>query len=735
MLERVCLLLVLLLSATGMAAADTGFAPAAQHKALGVRLIEPFDYRGVALNDGPLLRQVMEVRDCYLRVPNDDYLKGFRQRAGRPAPGADLGGWYTPGTFHVFGQVLSGLARMHAATGDEACREKLNSLIKEWSLCIEPDGYFYSTRPPAPPHYIYEKMVGGLLDAHVYGRNEEALALLDRITDWAEKNLDHSNPYVFNTLAGITEWYTLSENLYRTYLVTGQARYRDYAWTWEYTNYWNLFAEPGKDIFKPSPGYHAYSHVNTLSGAAAAYAVTGQRRYLDIIRNAYDYLQAHQVYATGGYGPGERMVPEPLLLEYLDTMENHWETQCCSWAAFKLAKYLMSFTGDACYGDWIERLLINGIGATLPMSADGRVMYYAGHSLSGACKAHNMPPWACCAGTRIQAVADYDDLIFFKDQDSLYVNIFTPATVNWAHGKTLVTLRQETRCPESDEVVMRLSLPRADTFALKLRQPGWLAGPMEVWVNDKVVEIDTTAKHWAAIRRKWRDGDRLSVRLPMRLAAERFPAAATNTFPAAIVYGPTVLACRSPEGNPVSALNFTNLAADLVPSPGEPLNFHLASMSNVLFRPYYQFRERERYYIYFDPERPWTRVPLRDLKFSPGWSLILTEDMQITTNAGAYVEHTFTGTRVRWVGRKFDDAGQCEVNIDGKKVATVDQYDPVRDTPFRYEICDLSAGQHTIRLTLLADKNPASRNRYANITGFDVVRPFAGSTLAPPRAP
>jgi uncharacterized protein len=699
--------------------------PAGEVRPLGAKAIQPFDYEGVTLNDGPLLRQVLEVRDCYLWVPNDDYLKGFRQRAGKPAPGTDLGGWYTPGTFHVFGQVLSGLARMYAATGDPACRDKLNALVREWSLCIEPDGYFYSSKPPSPPHYIYEKMAGALLDAHHYGANSYALAHLDRITTWAEKNLDHSNPYVFNTLAGITEWYTLSENLYRAYLVTGQPRYRDYAQTWEYTNYWNLFAEPGKNIFKPSPGYHAYSHVNTLSGAAAAYLATGAGRYLDIIRNAYDYLQAHQVYATGGYGPGERIVPDPLLVEYLDTMENHWETQCCSWAAFKLAKYLMSFTGDARYGDWIERLVINGIGASLPMAADGRVMYYAGHGLSGACKTHNMPPWACCAGTRIQAVADYDDLIFFKDSNSLYVNLFTPATVSWPHGKTRVTLQQETRFPESDEVILRLSLSRADTFALKLRRPAWLAGPMEVWVNGKALSAESDGKHWGVIRRKWRDGDRLKVRLPRRLVAERFPACSTNAFPAAIVCGPVVLACRSPEGNPVSAINFANLATDLVPSPGEPLTLHLAGASNVLFRPYYEFKEGERYYVYFDPSRPWTRVPLRELKFSLGWSLNLTEDMQITTNVGAYVEHTFTGTRVRWVGRKFDDAGRCEVSIDGKTVAMVDQYDPVRDTPFHYEVRDLSAGQHTVRLTLLAEKNPASKNRYANITGFDVVRPLA----------
>jgi hypothetical protein len=697
---------------------------AAEVQPLGARVIEPFDYQGVSLDDGPLLRQVLEVRDDYLRVPNDDYLKGFRQRAGKPAPGADLGGWYTPGTFHVFGQVLSGLARMHAATEDEVCRQKLNALIHEWSLCIEPDGYFYSTKPPCPAHYIYEKMVGGLLDAHLYGRNPEALALLSRITDWAEKNLDHSNQYRFNTLAGITEWYTLSENLYRAYLVTGQSRYRDYAKTWEYPNYWNLFAEPGKDIFGPSPGYHAYSHVNTLSGAAAAYAVTGERRYLDIICNAYDYLQAHQVYATGGYGPGERMVPDPLLVDYLDSMENHWETQCCSWAAFKLAKYLMSFTGEARYGDWMERLLINGIGASLPMSADGKVMYYARYGLSGACKTHNMPAWACCAGTRIQAVTDYHDLVFFKDTNSLYVNIFTPATVTWDHGKTRVTLRQETRFPESEETIMRLSLSRADKFALKLRQPAWLAGSMEVKVNNQTMHPNRDAKHWLVIQRKWHDGDQLSVRLPMHLAAERFPAASTASFPAAIVYGPTVLACRSPEGNPVSRINFAELEANLVPAPGEPLTFHLASEPNLLFRPFFQFKEGERYFIYFDPKHPWTRLALRDLKFSPGWSLNLTEDMQITTNVGAFVEHTFTGSSVRWLGRKFDDAGICEVSVDGKTVTKVDQYDPVRDTPFRYELRDLLPGQHTIRLTLLAEKNPASKDRFVNITAFDIVWPL-----------
>jgi hypothetical protein len=72
----------------------------------------------VTLDDGPPRRQCDEVRDCDLRIPNDSLLKGLRARAGHPAPGVDLGGWHGSDMFHVFGQILPGLARLYAATGD-----------------------------------------------------------------------------------------------------------------------------------------------------------------------------------------------------------------------------------------------------------------------------------------------------------------------------------------------------------------------------------------------------------------------------------------------------------------------------------------------------------------------------------------------------------------------------------------------------------------------------------------
>jgi hypothetical protein len=60
---------------------------------------------------------------------------------------------------------------------------------------------------------------------------------------------------------------------------------------------------------------------------------------------------------------------------------------------------------------------------------------------------------------------------------------------------------------------------------------------------------------------------------------------------------------RSLDGNPSAKIDFDNLEESLVPSPGEPLTYHLAADQNVLVRPFYAFKEGEEYFIYFDPSK------------------------------------------------------------------------------------------------------------------------------------
>lgn len=59
------------------------------------------------------------------------------------------------------------------------------------------------------------------------------------------------------------------------------------------------------------------------------------------------------------------------------------EVSCCSWAVFKLTRYLMELTGEARYGGWAEKLLYNGCGGQPSITQDGKVMYYADYFING----------------------------------------------------------------------------------------------------------------------------------------------------------------------------------------------------------------------------------------------------------------------------------------------------------------------------------------------------------------
>jgi uncharacterized protein len=714
MMKRIGLVSIVVLAVSAfvqeLAAGETPVATKGQTR------LDNFDYRGVTLDGGRMRTQLDTVREYYLSIPNDDLLKGFRQRAGLPAPGKDLGGWYSGDVFSVFGQIVSGLARLYAATGDVACKEKADALVSEWAKCIAADGYFFFSKKPNAQHYFYDKMVGALVDDYLYCGNKEALSHLSKITDWAVKNLDRGKP-----APDYREWYTLSENLYRAHLVTGDQKYSDFAAVWEYPEYWNFYAR-NENPFGPDAGKrwradHAYSHVNTLGGAGAAYLARGDSRYLDVLRNAYDYLQAYQVFATGAYGPDEAFLPRDAMLARLPKTGNTAEIQCGTWAVFKMVKYLLRCTGDARYGDWAERMLLNGIGASIPMSANGHVYYYADYNPRGGHKRNHPDAWTCCTGTRPQATADYLDLIYFKDRDDLYVNLFAPSTVKWPHAGANVTLRQTTRFPDDGTVEFTVETDRPVEFGLKIRTPQWLAGPMTAKLNGEAVALESDPLHWSSLRRQWKSGDRLTVTLPMGLWASHLDP--KHEYPAAILCGPVVLAARANGPAFVEKLDLKRLDRELTPVAGEALTWRLNDNPAVLLRPFYAYKEGEPYYLYLDPAAA-RYVTHRVATYEGTWND--SPQFHFSNVVGATAEYKFEGTGIRWEGFKFDDGGRSEVSIDGKVVAVVDQYGPGRELPFLWTSPKLKRGKHTIRLKVLEENTPPSKDRFVNIAGFEVLR-------------
>jgi DUF1680 family protein len=496
-------------------------------------LLEPFDYKGVRLLPSRWLTQVQNARAFYYSVPDDDILHGFRVAAGLPAAGRNLGGWCERDSSMVFGQWVSGMARLSHAAGDDALRAKAAGLVREYAKCIGADG------DPRMRHYEYDKLVCGLVDMIKYGNDAEARDVLDRVTAFAVKSFARTNRPgdARSTQGAPTEWYTLSENQYRAFQVTGDAKYRDFAEVWHYTPYWSKFATSSNPA--DVAGVHAYSHVNTFSSAAMAYEITGDRMYLDVIRNAYEWLQRDQCYVTGLYGPNERMVAnDGGLGRSLDTRSDTAETGCGSWSVFKLARYLQRFTGEAKYGDWMERVFYNGVGAGLPTTDGGKNFYYSDYRVGGGMKVYNWEVCTCCSGSYFQDVADYHNLIYYKDAAGILVNLYVPSELSWSSGGSSITLTQATRYPDEDTSTITITASKPAKFALRFRIPEWTRDAT-ITVNGVASPAAAAPGTWARIEQTWKDGDAVTIRLPLVLRTK--PVDGQHPDRVAIMRGPVVL--------------------------------------------------------------------------------------------------------------------------------------------------------------------------------------------------
>lgn len=574
-----------------------------RQEAMGRTVLLPFDYDGVRLLPSRFLDQLERTKAVYGAVPNDDILKGFRRAAGQPAPGNDMGGWCKNTSGGIFGQLLSGMVRMSRATGEPDLRDKALALFAGWRETIGPDGDV-RMRP-----YDWEKLSCGLVDLHAYAGNDAALDVLADATRWAARTFDRSrrpaDGHDFQAVGpgGTSEWYTLPENLYRAYLATGNTLFREFADEWRYEHFWQQFA----DTAEPATvlPVHAYSHLNTFSSAAMTYAVTGDPRYLRLCINAHDFFLRTQCYATGGFGPDERLMPpDGSLGRSLDLYGAHAEIPCGTWAATKLCRYLIGFTGEARFGDWIETMLYNAIGAALPTEPDGKTFYYGDYRISSGIKQHYWHQWPCCAGTYLQTVADYHNVIYFHDETGLSVNLFVPSEVRWSHHGQPVCMRQETDYPETETTTLTFAADRPASLTVRVRVPGWSQG-MSAELNGQPLALPAIPGEWAVIDREFQPGDRIALRIPMALRL--VPVDRQHPDRVAVMFGPVVLAqdeacCR----RPFALTRNTDLSRHLVRD--NPLRFRLLNgvpeRHTRFLQPLHSIPPYWPYWVYFDLYEP-----------------------------------------------------------------------------------------------------------------------------------
>ena len=477
-----------------------------------------FHYSDVKLLDGPVKRQYDATHRFFLKLDENRLLKIYRKRAGLPAPGEDMGGWYEPDGLTPggsIGQYISALARFGCAANDPATKAKVARLVRGFAEAIARDGNPYAVAPAAlrNPAYIIDKHAVGLLDAARLAGVPGCLDILRRAWKYAEKLLLPRPVEIFDPAIGgqPDELYTLPENLYYAYQQSGEEHYRALARRYLFDEFFDPLAR-GEDSLT---GKHVYSHVNALGSAARAFLADGNGKYLRAVQNAFDRIEA-QEYASGGYGPDESFVKpgSDTLFEKLTATANHFETPCCAYAHFKLVRYLIAITAQSRYGDSMERILYNTILGAKPIQEDGRTFYYADYRTS-ASKRYFHSAWPCCSGTYAQVIADYGISAYFRDGGGIYVNLYVPSEVLWHCKGKAVRLIQNTAYPLGDRSTIAVRSSEPQEFTISLRVPAWAKEGVKIGVNGKDQDVDVRPGRFASIRRTWKDQDCVEIRFPM----------------------------------------------------------------------------------------------------------------------------------------------------------------------------------------------------------------------------
>lgn len=521
---------------------------------LSNQLLAEFNYGQVQLADDSLpKKQFVQTLSVIQSLDEDSIMRPMRMRAGLPAPGIDLGGWYDAwdGTdifheiergfapAHCFGQWVSALARAHAITGSQAMKEKMQRLIAEYSK-IPAEKYYKGLRYPG---YTYEKIVCAMLDAHKLAGQSDAFKIMDATTDKVlqiipDRALSHDEirklPHIDESYCW-DELYTLPENLYVAYQAGAGDRYKEIARRYLKDDTFFVPLSEGKNVL---PGLHAYSHCNALSSAMQAYLTDGSRKHLQAAINALDMIQ-QQSFATGGWGPHESFVSpgKGQLLGSLTDTHKSFETPCGAFAHFKLCRYLLRVTRNPKYGDSLEQVFYNTILGAKPLQADGRGFYYSDYNFYG--EKYYRYAWTCCTGSLPQIVCDYHISAYFKDPDGILVNLYVPSTLEYTSGDNKIQIVQKTNYPFEETTSFTINCSKPATFTISFRIPAWVSENPSLLINGQKSKIDLSAGKFASVRRTWSMGDSVELKLPM--SSRLIPIAPENPNVVALAYGPLAL--------------------------------------------------------------------------------------------------------------------------------------------------------------------------------------------------
>lgn len=597
-------------------------------------MLKPAEKGSVKILPG-VFRERMDVNRQYLlELDTNCLLQNFYLEAGIILPGLQVvdnpetanlhWGWEAPTCQlrgHFLGHWISAAAKLIAADGEPELRVKLDNIVSELARCQElnggewvgsiPEKYFtrlIKNQYIWSPQYVMHKTIVGLSDAYIYAGNTQALDILSHLSDWyitwTEKAAE-TNPHAVyaGEEAGMLEvWAQL-------YQLTKDEKYLTLAKRYADAGLFRKLKE-GKDSLT---NCHANASIPFTHGAAKMYEITGDSDWLEVIKLFWKAAVTDRgMFSTTGMNAGEFWVPPHMQGHFLGSSDQEF---CTVYNMVRTASYLLKYTGEAQYADYIERALYNGFLAQ-QNAQTGMPAYFlplgAGSRKKWGTRTRDF--W-CCHGTMVQAQTLYPELVWFTDGDKITAAQYIPSEFTAEMNGANVTVSQTTGMKyyndqaffdEKDDGQMSRWLLKFSVkcdkpvrFTLSLRVPEWAKG-VELEVNGKNTAAPVK-DGWLDITADWQN-DSVQVFFPSELRAETLPDMPELM---SVVDGPIVLAGIT--GSDCGITGADKLNEQFMPQrehtygtfPWRQNSWRTRNQpQSVMFRPLYEVTDEE-YTVYF----------------------------------------------------------------------------------------------------------------------------------------
>lgn len=454
------------------------------------------------------------------------------------------------------------------------------------------------------PYYTLHKILAGLLDVYEVSGNKKALAIATGMSDWVYARLSKLPAdtliKMWNTyIAG--EYGGMNESLARLYRITGKAEYLKTAKLFD--NVRVFFGDTAHshglaknvDIFR---GLHANQHIPQIVGSIEMYRVSHQPEYYKIADNFWYKAVNDYMYSIGGVAGArnpanaECFISQPATLYENGFSADGQNETCASYNMLKLTGDLFLFDQRTELMDYYERALYNHILASV--DKDNPANTYHVPLRPGSVKQFGNPDmtgFTCCNGTAIESSTKLQNSIYFKSKDnqSLYVNLYIPSTVEWTERG--ITVEQATDFPKEDHT--RLTIKGNGKFDLHVRVPGWATKGFFVTINGKAQKLSATPGSYLTISRNWKNGDVVELKMPFQFHLD--PVMDQQNI-ASLFYGPILLAAQEPEARKewrAVTLDANDIGKSIKGDPGQ-LTF---TIGDVVFKPFYDTYGRHSVYL------------------------------------------------------------------------------------------------------------------------------------------